>query len=173
MLANFSACHPYIFLHFCFLLLLKGDCQFHTSHYGVSYVSKLKNKRVFIYPARNIQIQCKIYKSSQVGIYIYIQHRIYVSSQGYIYPARDLYIQPGIYISRTGYIYPAKDLSIQPGIYTSSTGFIYPVRDIYITHGIYKSSQGFIYPARDLYIPYGIYHLWSQNMVTCYPCARM
>ena len=25
--------------------------------YGVPYVSKLKNKRVFIYPARNIQIQ--------------------------------------------------------------------------------------------------------------------
>ena len=29
----FSACHPYIFLHsvFFYLLLLKGDCQFHTS----------------------------------------------------------------------------------------------------------------------------------------------
>ena len=58
--------------------------------YGVPYVSKLKNKRVFIYPAQSIQIQCRIYKSSQV--YIYIQHRIYISSQGFIYPARDLYI---------------------------------------------------------------------------------
>ena len=66
------------------------------------YVSKLKkNKRVFIYPAQNIQIQCRIYKFSQVYIYpaqdLYIQHRIYKSSQGFIYPARDLYIPCWIY----------------------------------------------------------------------------
>jgi len=67
--------------------------------YGVPYVSKLKNKRVFIYPARNIQIHCRIYKSSQV--YIYPAH-----------PARNLYIQSGIYISSTGFIYPARDLYI-------------------------------------------------------------
>ena len=97
--------------------------------YGVPYVSKIKNKRVFIYPAQNIQIQCRIYKPSQV----------------YIHPAQDLYIQPGIYIFTTGFIYPvrdiiiypARDLYIQPGIYIS-------VRDLYIQHGIYISSQGYI-----------------------------
>ena len=73
----------------------------------------LKIKRIFIYSARNIQIQC----------------RIYISSQGFIYPPQDIYIQSGICISTTGYIYP--------------------VRDIYILHGIY--------------------HLWSQNIVMCYP----
>ena len=104
--------------------------------YGAPYVSKLKNKRVFIYPAWNIQIQCRIYKSSLV-------HNI--SSTGFIYPARNLYIHHRIYISTTGFIYPVRDIYIQPGIYISSTGFIYPAWDLYIQPGIYISSQGFIY----------------------------
>ena len=112
---------------------------------------------------------------------VYQQCGMYISSTGFLYPAKDVYIQPGIYISTTGSIYPPQDLYIQHGMYISSTGFIYPAqdvyiytaRDLYIHHRIYKSSQGFIYPARDLYIPHGINHLWSQNIVTCCPRARV
>ena len=121
----------YTRLYFLFIILLVLD------FYGALYVSKLKNKRVFIYPARNIQIQCRIYKSSQV-------HNI--SSTGFVYPDRDLYIHHRIYI------YPVRDIYIHHRIYISSQGYIYPARDLYIQPGIYISSQGFIYPARDLYI---------------------
>ena len=38
------------------------------------------------------------------NIYIYIYHRIYISSTGCIYPARDIYIQSGIYLARELYI---------------------------------------------------------------------
>ena len=103
--------------------------------YGVPYVSKLKNKKGIYISSTEIQIQCRIFKSSQV--YIYIHHRIYISSQGFICPATDLYIQPGIHISSQEFIYPVRDLYIQHRIYISSTGYIH------VPHGIYKSSQGF------------------------------
>ena len=88
----------------------------------------LRIKRIFIYSARNIQIQC----------------RIYISSQGFIYPPQDIYIQSGICISSAGFIYPVRDIYIPHGIYISSTG-------IYISsQGFIYPAQGFIYPAQDL-----------------------
>ena len=86
---------------------------------------------------------------------MYIQHGIYKSSAGYINPARYIYI------------YPARDLYTHHRIYVSSQRYIYiyPARDLYIQHRIYTKL------VRDLYILHGIYHLWSQNIVMCYPHA--
>ena len=61
------------------------------------------------------------------------------------------------------------NLYIQYRIYIFRTGFIHPAQDLYIPHRVYISRTGFINPARDLYILHGIYHLWSQNIVMCYP----
>ena len=78
----------------------------------------------------------------EVYIYIYIQlqkisnlrypqQEIYISSQKYIYPARDTYIQLEIYISSKRYISPARDiyLQLQIDIYLRLGGHISPARD--------------------------------------------
>ena len=120
--------HLLYFLAMLFQVQLSGtglrDCQEWVVSTAFLWGAKLKNKRVFIYPAWNIQIQSRIYKSSQVYIYIYpamdlyISHGIYISSQGFIHIQSEI-----LYLAQDIYIYPARVLYIQPGFYISSQGF--------------------------------------------------
>jgi len=57
-------------------------------HNGVPFVSKLRKKWVFIYPARYLYIQPGIYISSQV--FIYPAGYLYKSSQVFINPPQDI-----------------------------------------------------------------------------------